>query len=171
MGQSDYHNLNPIYRFATEFSRLESLPFHFHIDSGHYETAIVFNTETNQYRRRNEQETWDDICYPEVMLVPDICDYDHKVIIEFEEETGNKKSGAKYAKKGHGHEGDMAGIRDERRNECYKQSGFKLLRIWESQFKKSTIWKISLSEFLINCYRKTLNDSIKIYANVPNIEQ
>jgi len=166
MGIKDYPSLNKIYRFATEYSKLAELPFHFRVDSGNYETAIVFNLETGNCRWKDEKETWDDIKYPEIMIVPDVCDFNHRIILEYEEETGKRRPGAKTAKKGHGHEGDMDKQKDSRRNECYERAGFTLLRIWESNFKKSSIWKIPVTEFLIQCRRKSLNDSMKLYAKI-----
>ena len=129
MGNKDYPNLSKIYRFATDYCKLADLQFHFDVDSGHYETGIVFNLETGSCRRRIEQESWDDVRYPEIMIVPDVCDFTNKIVLEYEEETGNRKSGDKMAKKGHGHEGDEDGKKDSRRNECYERAGFTVLRI------------------------------------------
>ena len=170
LGKQDYHNLNPIYRFATDYCNISDLPFYFKTDSGNFETAIVFNVENGDYRKSHPFEKWDDVRYPLVMICPDICSFESKIIIEFEEETGNQKSGAHYAKKGHGHEGDDPTKKDDRRNECYKKAGFELLQIWESRFKRSSIWKIVLTEFLINCWRKNLNDSMTAWKDIPDIE-
>ena len=169
LGNQDYSRLYPIYRHATDISKIHDLKFHFDIDSGNHETSIVFNLETKSCRKRNEYEEWDDIRYPELMITPDVCDFEGRIIFEFEEETGNRKSGAHHARKGHGHEGDPDKKRDTRRNECYKNAGFTLHRIWESQFKKS-IWQIPVTEFLINCYRKNLMDSMTFYEKIPNLE-
>ena len=170
MGEKDYESLSKIYRFATDFCNLADLPFHFKVDSGRRETIIVFNLETGASRQPDPRENYDTLRYPEKDLVPDIADYSHKIIIEYEEETGNKRSGAKLARKGHGHEGDNDGKRDSRRNECYERADFKLLRIWESNFKKSNTWKIVVTEFLIDCWRKSLNDTMMVYSKVRNIE-
>ena len=167
MGHVDYQKLNPIYGMANSISKTLSLPFCFEVDSDtiHSRTTIIFNIENGSYRKPNPtKESISDIRYPEISIVPDICDYEHKIIIEYEEETGSRKSGAHYAKKGHGHEGDLDKKRDGRRNECYEKAGFKLLRLWESTFKKSEIWKIVVAEFLIDCWRKNLNDSMTPYV-------
>jgi len=156
MGNQDYHRLSPVYRFATEFCKIANIPFHFKVDSGNYETAIIFNEYTKSYRRPKENERWEDIKYPDVMICPDISCYDAKIVFEYEEETGNRRSGAKMAKKGHGHEGDDPTKKDSRRNEFYKSNGFKLLRIWES----NKLWRITVVEFIISCYRQKIIDSM-----------
>jgi hypothetical protein len=170
MGLQDYNDrLYPVYRHATDISKMHYLPFSFKVDSGNYETSIVFNLETGSCRKGNENETPDDVRYPEKMIVPDVCDYEHKIIVEFDEETGNRRTGAKYAKKAHGHEGDLPGKKDSRRNECYNRAEFHFHQVWESKFKKK-LWTIPLTEFLFYCYRKSLNDSMTLYEKIPNIE-
>lgn len=163
MGHADYHNLNPIYTMANGISKLLSLPFSFRVDSQNFETGIIFDLETGNARQPTNADSFDNLTYPEIMIVPDICDYDNKIIIEYEEETGKRKSGASLAKKGHGHEGDLDKKKDGRRNDCYDKAGFRLLRLWESTFKKSDVWKIVVTEFLIDCWRKSMNDSMKHY--------
>ena len=153
MGQQDIHNIHPIYRACIDFCKLSELPFTFKVDSGNYETGIVFNIETGSYRRRNSFETWQDITYPEVMVCPDVLDFDHKIIIEFEEETGNRRSGDYLAKKGHGHEGDLDNKRDTKRGEFYKD--FTVFRLWESTYKNKN-WKLELFEFLIRCSKRPI---------------
>ena len=155
MGNQDIHRLHPIYRAATDFCRLAELPFSFKVDSGNYETGIVFNIETKSYRKPEPHETWDNVKYPETMVCGDVTSYDHKIIIEIEEETGPRRTGAKLALKGHGHEGDPDTKKDSRRNEYYKMAGFRVLRIWESHCKHAVTWKLNLFEFLINCSRES----------------
>ena len=155
MGKQDIYNIHPIYRACIDFTKLSELPFTFKVDSGNYETGIVFNIETKSYRRHNSFETWQDITYPEVMTCPDVLDFDHKIIVEFEEETGPRKPGAKYAKKGHGHEGDYNTTRDNLRNDAYLAAGFVVFRLWESTFKNKN-WKLQLFEFLISCSKRPI---------------
>ena len=164
MGEIDIHNIHPIYRYCVEYNRLAELPFTFTEDTGSFETVLAIS-ESGKWRNYVEKDDRTHITF-----VPDIIDYKNKIIIEFEEETGNRKSGAHYARKGHGHQGDYSTKRDTRRNKYYKLAGFTVLRIWESQFKKSTVWKIILTEFLIQCYRKNLMDSITVYEKIPNLE-
>jgi hypothetical protein len=158
LGNADIHNLNKIYIFANDFCQLASIPFRFKEDSGNYETAIIIN-ELGYFRRTKPSDDWEKIkTYPHNprMFVPDLIDFENKIMIEFEEETGNKRPGAKLARKGHGHAGDLDGKRDSRRNEMYALSGFKLLRIWESELTISTVWKLIVIEFLLKCFREIL---------------
>lgn len=168
MGEQDIENLHPIYRYAVDFCKLSNLPFSFKEDLGDFETAIQFKEE--YFAHPPWSEDWES--NPEI-VVPDVLVLyqDTPVaVIEFEEETGNKRPGAKLAKKGHGHQGDYDTKRDTRRNEHYSTSNIPLLRIWESNFKKTTLWKISLTEFLISLWRKTLTDSLTIYSKIPNLD-
>ena len=170
MGLQDLDRLYPVYRHATDISRMHLFPFSFTLDTGSFETAIVFNEMNNSFRKPMPHENWESIKYPEVIIVPDMSCYDARIIIEFEEETGNRKSGSHMAKKGHGHDGDLPTKRDSRRNHFYECAGFKLFRVWESNFKKD-MWKIALTEFLIDCYRKNLHDSMTVYSKkIKDIE-
>ena len=94
MGNQDLERLYPVYRACVDFSKLADLPYSFKEDSGNYETAIQFKEE--HFAHPPWSEDWQ--TNPEI-LCPDILEYEHKIIIEFEEETGNRKSGAHYAKK------------------------------------------------------------------------
>lgn len=154
MGHADYQSLSTIYATANAISKAVSLPYLFKVDSQNFETGIIFDLETGKSRQPTNADSFESMRYPEIMIVPDICDYENRIIIEYEEETGPRKSGAHYAKKGHGHEGDLDKKRDGRRNECYRNAGFRLLRVWESHLKKSDIWKIVVAEFLIDCWGK-----------------
>lgn len=170
MGLQDFNErLYPVYRHVTDISKMHDLPFSFTADSGSFETAIIFNEMDNSSRKPLPGENWESIKHPEVIIVPDVCCYDAKIVLEFEEETGNRRTGAHLAKKGHGHEGDLSTKRDSRRNHFYECAGFKLYRIWESAFKKN-MWKIPLTEFLFDVYRKNLNDSMKMYQGIKDLE-
>jgi len=151
MGIQDIERIHPIYRTCVDFSRLAEIPFTFKVDSGNYETAIQFKDKYHAHPPWSED--WK--TNPEIFC-PDILDYDHKIIIEFEEETGPRRTGAYLAKKGHGQEGDMDMKKDTRRNELYKMAGFRILRIWESHYNHSIIWKLKLFQFLIDCSKETI---------------
>jgi len=140
MGQVDIQNLFRIYDEANSIIKKHSLLLHFMIDHGSYETAIEFIGERSFYPPISKN--WD--TNPDIFC-PDLLDFHNKIIIEYEEEVGNPKSGAKLAKKGHNREGDVDNKRDSRRNEYYAQCDFKLLRIWESDKD----WKEKLENFLI----------------------
>ena len=147
MGNQDLERLYPVYRACVDFSKLADLPYSFKEDSGNYETAIQFQEGLSIHPPN--AKNWD--TNPDI-ICPDILDFEHKIIIEFEEETGNRKSGAHYARKGHGHEGDLSTKRDTRRNEYYEQYAFRVFRLWETTYKNEN-WKIKLFEFLIGCWK------------------
>ena len=50
--------------------------------------------------------------------------------------------------------GDLDKKKDDRRNDCYDKAGFRLLRVWESTFKKEGIWKKELETFLSECAKQ-----------------
>lgn len=151
MGVQDLERLYPIYRACTEFCNLADLPFSFKEDLGDYETILAIDG-TSWYKPEDTQN-WETVTGE--VFCPDIIDYTNQIIIELEEETGPRKPGAKYAKKGHGHQGDYDTTRDDRRNAAYLAAGFTVFRLWESTFKNQN-WKLQLFEFLIDCYRKPM---------------
>ena len=75
-------------------------------------------------------------------------DYHHRIIIEVEEEIGERRTGARLAKKGHHREGDMDNTHDQERNLYYKWGGFHTLRIWDSDI----MWKTKLKAFLFDIH-------------------
>lgn len=139
-----------MYRFATDFCKLMNLPYRFNTDQGNYETAIIFDSETHIPRLPLPTESFDNISYPSILKCPDLADFNHKILIEYEEETGPRKPGSKYAKKGHGHPQDYGTKRDTIRNELYHNAGFRLYRVWESD----NTWKESLGAFLLQCNKE-----------------
>jgi len=140
MGQVDIENLFRIYDEANSIIKKHSLLMRFTIDHGTYETAIEFVGKRSFHPPLSKN--WD--TNPDIFC-PDLLDYHNKIIIEYEEEVGNPKSGAKLAKKGHNGEGDIDNKRDSRRNEHFINCDFKLLRIWESD----DCWKEKLENFLL----------------------
>ena len=151
MGEQDLERLYPIYRACTDFCTIAELPFSFKEDLGDYETIIAING--NDWYRPDPKQDWNSICGE--IFVPDIIDYSNHIIIEFEEETGPRKSGSRLARKGHGHEGDLDTKRDTKRNEYYKQAGFSVFRLWELTYKNEN-WKAKLFMFLLECWEKSL---------------
>ena len=138
------------------------LPFRFIEDSGDQETAIAINQYgivkkiTNISKQEFEQYYLDGF----LVFVPDVLDFINKIIIEFEEETGPKKPGAKLARKGHGHEGDLDTKRDYRRNKYYQYGEFFVIRVWESNFKIPALWKAKLAMELLEHHRKILEAKV-----------
>ena len=113
---------------------------HFTIDHGTYETAIEFVGLKSFHPPISEN--WDG--EPNIFC-PDLLDWHNKIIIEYEEEVGERRRGAFLAKKGHNREGDMDNKRDTRREKFYMHRGFHILRIWESD----KLWEEKLEAFLI----------------------
>jgi len=151
MGVKDIVPLHQVYKKLLELEKNNNWGFSFKVDEGTFETAVVFNEEINIYRRPEFHETWESIKYPESLICPDILDYEHKIILEYEEEGGKKRSGAHLATKGHGREGDIPTKRDSKRNLFYANNNFRFCRIWESQLKSM---ESKLFHFLADCYCK-----------------
>jgi len=157
MGGKDLHRIYPVYRACVDYTKKEELPFTFKQDSTKWRTALQF---FNTYDKSNNlfmtcehppfAKDWDDV---PTIFEPDILILKNNKplgVIEYEEETGKRKSGAHYADKGHGHEGDPDNKKDSRRNEYYDRAGLKVFRLWDSVYKKED-WKAKLHKFLIEC--------------------
>jgi len=155
LGIIDIGDLIRINRKVQEIVKKHRLPFKFETDKGTYETAIEFyflgEAKTPPY--------WEAIHPPHSLnwktnpniLCPDLLDWPHRLIIEYEEEIGPPRPGAKLAKKGHEPEGNLD--KDARRNQLYDHAHFHMLRIWESDKN----WEEKLENFLLS-----LNNSINI---------
>jgi len=141
MGVIDIENLFQIYYEINKIKKKHKLYFNFKIDSGNYETAIEF-VGINHFHPPISHD-WSG---NPTIFCPDLLDYHHHIIVEYEEEIGNKRPGARLAKKGHNRRGDIANKRDERRNRYYKQAGFHYLQIWEHEIN----WQEKLESFLLN---------------------
>lgn len=153
MGVKDIVPLHQIYQKLLKLEKIHNWGFSFKVDNGDYDTAIIFNEEKLGYRRPKESESWESIKFPLDMRCPDILDYEHKIIIEFEEEGGKRRSGAALATKGHGREGDIPNKRDSKRNNYYISNGFRFCRIWQSELDKVIDDEDGkLFFFLADCY-------------------
>jgi hypothetical protein len=139
MGVVDLDNLFRVYYEINSIKKKYNLLCNFKIDEGSYETAIEF-TEKRHFHPPISKD-WSN---NPVIFCPDLLDYHNKIIIEYEEEVGNRRPGAKLAKKGHNREGDFDTKRDERRAKYYKKGGFIVFRIWESD----KMWREKLKDFL-----------------------
>jgi len=140
VGQVDIESLFRIYEQIKKITKQHNLQFSFKIDHGTYETAIEF-VGVKCFHPPISQN-WDSD--PDIFC-PDLLDWHNKIIIEYEEEVGPRRSGAFLAKKGHHREGDMDNKRDTRREKFYKHRGFHILRIWESD----KLWRQKLEKFLL----------------------
>jgi len=141
MGEIDIENLFRIYDQTNKIIKKHSLLYHFIIDHGSYETAIEFIG--NKSFHPPLSKNWDS--NPEIFC-PDLLDYHNRIIIEYEEEIGEPRRGARLAKKGHSRIGDVDNKHDISRNQHYEKCGFRLLRIWDSDEN----WISTLEKFLTN---------------------
>lgn len=150
MGEIDIENVNKIYRACVDFSSLCNLPFQFKEDSGHKETMIGI-TEYGIVFRPDEELKLNirDFFSQGRMFVPDVMDYNNKIIIEFEETPGKPRPGAKLAKKGHDPDGNDK--RTSWRDLYYNLGKFRLLKIFDYEFADEKKWKVKLFRFLMDC--------------------
>lgn len=141
MGHKDLVSLHKIYEKIKIITKENNLSYNFTVDDGDWETAIEFIGAKSYHPPISVD--WSN--NPQIFC-PDLLDFDNKIIIEYEEEVGNPRSGAKLAIKGHNREGDMPNKRDFKRNEFYADGNYKLLQIWESDEN----WVLKLERFLIS---------------------
>jgi len=140
MGYIDIAALFTINGEIKNINKKHNLHNSFKIDLGNYETALEF--VGHQIFHPPISKDWST---NPIILCPDLLDYHNRLIIEYEEEIGEKRKGAKLAKKGHNREGDMDNYQDARRNKFYNRGGFHVLRLWESDKD----WKEKLENFVI----------------------
>ena len=140
MGHKDTVALHKIYEILKLYCKKYKVPYSFKVDTGSYETAIEFIEEKPYHPPISH-----DWSTKPIIFCPDLLDWYNKIIIEYEEEVGNRRSGDYLAKKGHHREGDMDTTRDSRRNKYYKSGGFRILRIWNSEQN----WEKKLEDFLL----------------------
>lgn len=154
MGVVDYENLYKIYRVCVDYCKQENLPFQFKVDTGDYETAIEF--WTMGYYHPPKSKSWKELKKAgNEIKCPDILDFEHRIIIELEEDPKPGKRMGKLGKKGHVEESK----RDSNRDMLYRIAGFKVLKIWELEYKLNK-YKGKLYQFLYEVY-KVLQDSKK----------
>lgn len=157
MGIIDIEHLIRINRKIQEIVKQHKLPFKFETDKGTYETAIEFYF----LGEAKFPPYWEMFHPPRSLnwktnpniLCPDLLDWHHKLVIEYEEEIGPPLPGAKLAKKGHQREGDIDNKRDKRRNDFYEHAHIHMLRIWESDKN----WEEKLEQFLLNSHHLLIN--------------
>ena len=142
MGIVDYERLHKIYQEAKKICKENNLNFHFKIDSGNFETALEFTAIG--YNHPPRSKNWDEVKKEgNTILCPDLLDFEHRIIIEMEEESKPGKKSGKLGRKGHTEESS----RDTNRDQLYRIGGFKLCKVWESEFKSGE-YKHKLYEFL-----------------------
>lgn len=167
MSVPDYDQKYRIYRYATDFCNISEFQYHFTNDAGNRETAIIFDTNTGDCRKPSVLDSLTDLVDNEMYEIPDIADFRHKIVFEYEEETGPRKTGAHMAKKGHGHPGDDYGKNDAEKYENYENAGIRYCRIWESELNNGNVWKVKVAKFLIRCWQEDNSpDNLKRLADL-----
>jgi hypothetical protein len=153
MSVPDRDRKDRVYQYVKDLCNLNELQYAWTVDWGDRETAIIFDRETGQYRFPNRLETQEGIRYPEMWEVPDLCvkRADPPLVIEIEEETGPRKTGARMADKGHGHDGDLPGKNDAEKYENYDAAGIRYCRVWETELNTGNVWKMKLNRFILDC--------------------
>lgn len=142
MGEKDIDILTEINKKIEVFIKKHKLPFKFETDKGQFQTAIEF-WEMGYYHPP-KSKSWEECkAKGNEIKCPDLLDFENKLIIELEEEPKLGKRGGKLGKKGHVEESN----KDEHRDQLYRIAGFKLLKIWESEFK-SNKYQEKLNHFL-----------------------
>jgi len=137
MGERDVDRLHEIYRECVDYCKQMNLPYQFKVDSGKWESAIEFTAIG--YHHPPKSSSWEE-CKHEgnEIKCPDILDFNHRLIIEMEEEPKPGKRGGKLGKKGHTEESN----RDEHRDQLYRIAGFRLLKFWETDLKEQNWQKL-----------------------------
>lgn len=152
MGVKDADALHKIYEIAKLYCKKYKLSFTFRVDNGDYETAIEFfflgEAKTPEWEviHPPRSEGW--LSNPTIFC-PDIMDWNHRIIIEYEEEGQKRLSGSRLARKAHGPAGDVTNDRDERRDNYYKWGKFRVLKFYEADLKEQN-WE-KLYQFLLDC--------------------
>lgn len=144
MGEIDIAALHKIYEKIKSYCKEYNLPYTFKVDDGSFETAIEFTSIG--YHHPPKSQSWDESKKNgNEIKCPDLLDFKNKIIIELEEEPKPGKKMGKLGKKGHTEESD----KDYHRDMLYRISGFKILKIWETNFINSNLWEQQLLEFLL----------------------
>lgn len=142
----DNDNLQAINKAIKVLAEYTDHPYTFKTDDGDWETAIEF--PAIGYHHPPKSNSWEQVKENDNEIkCPDLLDFEHKKIIELEEEGQKKRTGAKLPTKGHGREGDQTNSRDSNRDRLYRIAGFKVLKIYESEYKDGT-YKKKLYSFL-----------------------
>lgn len=141
LGERDVESINKIYSFCNNFCRILELKFNFKEDSGQLENAIIFD-EYGNVTKPLPTKGWG-FYKKQKILVPDILDYNNKIIIEFEETW--KKKGKQTLK---GHDPDGLDRRTSDRDFYYELGNFHVLKIFD--YDSTPIWKRKIATFLLD---------------------
>lgn len=131
MGEVDVVVLDDIRKLTKKLDLENNWGFKFKIDLGTWETGIEFTAIG--YFHPPKSMSWEEVKEKgHELKCPDLLDYDNKIILEYEEEpTAGKKMG-KMGKKGHTEESE----KDTHRDQLYRIGGFRLFKVWQSEYKK-----------------------------------
>lgn len=135
MGIKDLDRLNKLAQYANSFE-----PYHFDMDTDtKYSRNLILISQYGITIRQPISEYTAKVSKSIGFkpFVPDLLDYNHKLIIEYNEEPLPQR-GAKIIKKGHDE------FSDHDKDLYYKLAGFKQLKIWESD----QLWMDKIDSFL-----------------------
>lgn len=165
MGVKDLVVLDDIRQTIKKLELENNWGFNFKIDLGTWETAIEFTVIG--YNHPPKSKSWKESKQSgNEIKCPDLLDFKNRIILEYEEEGQKVRSGAYLATKGHGPEGDISNEKDSHRDQLYRIGGFRLLKVWQSEYKKLKsnglyVWEskekqkkfeLKLFHFLADCY-------------------
>ena len=161
MGVVDLVVLDDIRQTIKKLEKENGWGFTFKIDLGTWETGLEF-WEMGYYHPP-KSNSWEEVAENENEIkCPDLLDFEHRIILEYEEEPTAGKSSGKLGKKGHTEESE----KDTNRDRLYRIGGFRVFKVWQSEYKKlktngSYEWESKekqkefekkLWKFLCDCY-------------------
>ena len=136
MGLQDLDRLEVVANYANSFPDYN---FQIDVDTNNSNNTILIDEYGNVKRVPISREDADKFRkHGFKPFVPDLIDFKMKKIIEYQEEPGPPKPGAKLARKGHDE------FSDSDKDLYYKIAGFDQLKIWESDKD----WTDKIDEFL-----------------------
>jgi len=162
MGEVDVVVLDSIHQDIKKLEKQYKWGFAFKKDLGTWETAIEF--WNMGYYHPPKSNGWEEVKKKgNEIKEPDLLEWNNRIIIEYEEEPKPQR-GPKIVKKGHTEESK----RDSHRDNLYGLAGFRMLKVWESEYKKlksnglyeweseekKNAFETKLYKFLCDCYAK-----------------
>src|SRR5689334_991495 len=120
MGERDLTKLEIINSEIQRLNKLYDWHFYFRVDTGNKENAIQIEEKGTFHIPTMESLG--------KILIPDLIDFSHRLIIEFEEEA-EPNTGYCSAKRRKGHFPELLNIKDEECDKYYKLIKFDLLKI------------------------------------------
>ena len=150
MGEVDLVILSDINKVVKKLEKENNWNFSFKTDDGTFETAIEFTAIG--YHHPPKSKNWNESKKEgNEIKCPDLLDFHNRIILEYEEEPKPGKRMGKLGKKGHTEESE----KDSHRDMLYRIAGFRLFKIWETEYKENSYEK-KLWKFLCDCYTKRI---------------